>query len=339
MKNSANVINELLEDESFQSFALGKETGNRFYWDNWIKNHPDKIADVEKAIEIINSFSIKSIEVDERSYLEDLKKIELMVDSDKQVNQFKIERRGFLWIAASVTILLSVGLAYLFTERQENKEMQAISTLEKSNPKGRKSTVMLLDGTKVNLNSESHIKYEEDIEKGTREVYLKGEAFFDVAKDSSRPFIVHSGDLSTTALGTSFNVNAYDEKGTLKIYLVTGEVEVKNIRNNESLVLEPGFGVIFKSKDNKLIKTRLDFKEELAWKRGSIIFKNSDLSDITSQLERWYGVDFVIKGKPENAWSVNGEFRNETLKNILNSIQDTTPFEYVLKDDVVTIRF
>ena len=340
MESSENIIDELLNDESFQSFALGLNPDDEVHWQNWMSQNPNKQKAARQAIEILRSFSIKTLEIDPKKYDQDLQRLKTLVSEEKEAKVIPMKRRtGLLMkIAASVLLVMSIGYAAYYFQPAD-QELPEIASMEKSTPRGQKSTIMLFDGTKVNMNSESHLKYEENPETGSRTVYLTGEAYFEVAKDSSRPFTVYAGNIATTAVGTAFNVKAYDDDNTIQVFLVTGKVEIKNIKNDIKLMLDPGEGISYNRTKDELWKRNFDYREIMAWKRGAIIFEKAGLNEIVEELGRWYGVDFKIEGKPQQPWRINGEFKNESLENVLNSIGYTTSFDYTIAEDTVTIKF
>ncbi|MFT6359951.1 MAG: transmembrane sensor [Cyclobacteriaceae bacterium] len=114
-----------------------------------------------------------------------------------------------------------------------------ITYIEKVNPTGQKSTTTLSDGTVVKLNSDSKLKFPKNFSDDIREVYFEGEAFFDVAKDASRPFIIKTNDLQVKVLGTSFNVKSFEEDNLVQIGVVTGRVSVQLISGSEGQLPEP----------------------------------------------------------------------------------------------------
>ena len=216
---------------------------------------------------------------------------------------------------------MAAGLAwtsYYVSNQEVDKPVQMAAVL-KSNPDGRKTTFELPDGTRVNLNAASELKYVDDIENSKRIVYLTGEAFFDVAKDKTKPFMVITKGISTTALGTSFNIKAYSDYPLVKVLLMTGKVGVEYLSAKASgLILNPGMGAEYDSENGKLIAKDFNFEKELGWKQGIIILDNVGFPEVINQLERWYGVNIQIQNKQKaGQWNYSGRFQNESLENVL----------------------
>jgi transmembrane sensor len=251
--------------------------------------------------------------------------------------------RYLLKIAASVAIVFM--LSYLWVNYSRNvvpaDDIQIVAKyVVKENSKGRKSTIFLPDGTVVNLNAASSIRYRENFSDSARVVYLDGEAFFDVASDTLRPFVVLSDNLSITALGTSFNVNSYSESGKVAVSLATGKVVVEEINKLEKIVLEPGQQVQYNKVTNQMVKVDgYSMKAVYGWKDGIIHFRSAGFSEVISRLELWYGVEFVINKQSPLPWSYTGEFKNQSLKSVLESLSFSHNFNYQINDTTVMITF
>lgn len=163
-------------------------------------------------------------------------------------------------------------------------------------PRGGSYQLCLSDGTKVWLNAESSLTYPSVFEKkGKREVELIGEAYFEVAKDTNRPFIVQSKGQSVTVLGTRFNLSAYPGAHS-QTTLVEGKVCVKNMHRQQELLLLPNQQAVL-TKENNLLKKEVDAETYMSWINGIYEFNHVSLSDITSQLSRWYNVEIQFSDK------------------------------------------
>ena len=167
---------------------------------------------------------------------------------------------------------------------------QGIHTLKI--PRGMNKQLTLADGTKVWLNAESTLEYPETFEgKPNREVYLKGEAYFEVTKNTDQPFRVKTEALETLVLGTSFNVRAYSKENT-QVTLVEGSVKVSDKHQNE-LRLQPG-----EHTDGKLNKTKVEKADDYhSWAAGMFYFDHTELVEIMRELGRWYNINIVFTNK------------------------------------------
>lgn len=169
-------------------------------------------------------------------------------------------------------------------------------------PRGGQYQVILPDGTQVWLNSSSILKYPVAF-AGTREVELTGEAYFDVRKDHSTPFVVHTAHSHIDVLGTAFDVMAYPNEPATRTTLIAGSVKVRvpalsgsGRADGESRVIQPGEQAAVDNRSQALALTTPDLEEVTAWKNGRFQFNNTNLPAIMRQIERWYDVQVVYKG-------------------------------------------
>ncbi|MEX0881937.1 MAG: FecR domain-containing protein [Cyclobacteriaceae bacterium] len=234
---------------------------------------------------------------------------------------------GFLssWYFSSTTILEATAPQLVYVEH-------------KTVP-GVKSHLTLSDGSQVILNSGSKLKYVQNFEKDRREVHLKGEALFNVAKDTQRPFIVNSRGTQTTALGTSFNIKAYYGE-TLDISLLTGKVAVNREGLIDELVtLSPGEALKIDTEKDQLGKSGFDKDLVIGWTKKRIIFQETPLIEAIRVLENWYGVQISIKNKPVDPVLLSGKFQEETLENVLEGLRFSARFDFEIDKEKVKIIF
>lgn len=239
-------------------------------------------------------------------------------------------------------IIAMMGVFYWMKPAQVVQQEPEVVQKEKHTERGQKLSFHLEDGTRVQLNSNSRILYPAIFDSLERNVVLEGEAFFEVSKDADRPFKVITGSFVTTALGTSFNINAFKDKKNIEVALVSGKVSVgstvKSI-DSDALILSPGEMATVVKGSNTMSKASFDFKEKIAWKDGILFFKDADYEEITQRLENWYAVDITSNRQPGN-WKFNVTFeKNATLENILISLQFAYDFEYVINGKDVNLKF
>lgn len=158
-------------------------------------------------------------------------------------------------------------------------------------PRGKDYMVTLSDGTKVWMNAESKLQFPEFFQGKTREVILQGEAYFEVAKDATRPFIVKTDYFSTKVLGTTFNVKAYSEKDA-NIVLIEGSVAVKQKNENKEAILRPGQQFTITGK--RSLVREVDTYPYTQWREGFFYFENQTLFEIMQELGRWYNVNIAF---------------------------------------------
>lgn len=186
-------------------------------------------------------------------------------------------------------------------------------------PGGGEYQLLLSDGTRIWMNAESVLRYPTSFVEGKREVFLKGEAFFEVSKDTLHPFIVHTDRLSVEVLGTSFNISAYPD---YKTYTTLAEGRIKVSTSKTSVVLNPDQQAVIEM-DNEDIVTR-DVPASLftSWTKGSYEFRNTSLAEIVAQLSRWYDVEICFKNESlKNKKFAGVIFRHEELNFAIEVIE------------------
>ncbi len=196
---------------------------------------------------------------------------------------------------------------------------------------GMRGTINLPDGSSVTLNSGSEMKYPTRFTKGTREVQLTGEAFFEVVRDVRHPFIVNTGDLNVEVLGTTFNVSAYDDDKPVEVVLATGKIALfteEGGRKKSLGLLDPGQRAVYDHTGNKLSVAGVDAEKYTAWRDGELIFRDDSMSDVISRLERWFNVDIVVDDDHILDYEITARFRDETLDQVLNLLKLSSAIEY-----------
>lgn len=207
---------------------------------------------------------------------------------------------------------------------------------------GERKMVKLDDGSVVWLNAASRLTYPGRFTGDVREVTLEGEAFFDVARKEDQPFVIKSGALKTTVLGTSFNIRAYREDKTMSVAVVTGKVRVSS--QEAELHLEPNQQAVFDKKQHKLDKREEMFMSEMvSWKEGMLRFRNTTFPEVAAVLKRTRGMEISYDSRLENCPIVHADFdENDSLESILGtlmlavngSVEKTDDGGYYLTSDI-----
>jgi ferric-dicitrate binding protein FerR (iron transport regulator) len=239
-------------------------------------------------------------------------------------------------VAAVLAFFISfAGLVYYISVSEVGSSQVVLSTKQvKENPKGQKLTTYLPDGSKVILNSQSRISYSSPFTGGHRLIELEGEAFFEVKKDPARPFIVTSRNVTTVALGTSFNVNSKNPEA-VEVMLVTGKVKVSKSAD-DYVILEPGHSAI-SNEGEGITVGEFDYLDKVGWKDGVLAFKNNSMAEIIRKLEDWYGVDIMVRGELANSFHYTGTYKNETLEEVLYGISFVHDFDFKIDENTLEI--
>lgn len=209
-------------------------------------------------------------------------------------------------------------------------------------PFGKRFELTLSDGTNVFLNSGTTIKYPTKFIKGSnRQVFLTGEAYFDVAHDKEHPFIVNAEALNVQVLGTEFNVSCYENDFVTDVVLVKGKVGLSDDTDKDkvnSVVLLPNTKGVF-NKDQHTIKTvTVNTDLYTAWMRGELVFRNTSFDDILKKIERHYNVKVINKNKALNSEVFNARFNNQPIDSVLSYLNDSYNIKYKIEDGQLIIK-
>ena len=205
-------------------------------------------------------------------------------------------------------------------------------------PIGGEYSLVLSDGTKVFLNADSELKYPVEFSDGKRIVDLKGEAYFEVHKDSLRPFVVRVNGAEVTVLGTSFNVNTYGDDGHIYTTLVNGAVRVSSVKNGQAEVLKPGMQSVMDVQSGQLTVREVDVEPYVAWREGRFVFRAMTLDLIMRQLQRWYDFEVFYQNPELKDYEFRGVIKRDMdLDKVLSVIKVTTNVDFEVKGKVITI--
>ena len=275
------------------------------------------------------------------------------------------------WLISAGAVATGLVLFYLLRILMVSSEMQngSRSTLSQVSTKpGSKTQIQLPDGSVVRLNSSSSLTYDKNFGKNIREVNLSGEAFFDVTKDSSHPFIIHTNVIDIKVLGTAFNVRSYPNDANTETSLIRGKVEVtvKN-RSNEKIYLEPNEKLVVANNNATINKTspdqphQIDNKAdhsskpvyavqhltyypvdstiiETSWVDNKLIFQaNETFLEVALKMERWYGVKIKFADEEVAKIRLFGSFTNETIDQALDALREGNGFNYKISGNEITI--
>jgi len=210
-------------------------------------------------------------------------------------------------------------ITYVINPNSDTSKEDANSFNTLSTPTGGQYNIVLADGTKVFLNAVSSIKYPTQFNGDQRIVELEGEAYFEVAKNKNKPFLVKSDNQIIEVLGTHFNVHAYNNESVVKTTLLEGSVAVSY--KNQKTVLKPGQQSNASNGFTKILVKEVDTEEAIAWKNGRFKFDNADLKSVMKQLERWYGIKVEYRGDVSDVRFNGGTFRNKNLSEVLKVLE------------------
>jgi transmembrane sensor len=367
--NTTNYsVADLLSQESFINYCKNTPSGDVNYWEEYIKSNPGNAATLEEAKEIyMQLFSVlASQDMEEqaqklRASITPAPDVPVIQMDASEKRQLRKKNLRIIKIAAAIALVITIAYWALtltgITGNGHDKKIFVAANGERKN-------FQLPDGSFITLNAGSTLEIKEAFGTVTRDVYLKGEAFFDVKHNDKSPFIVHTAAMDVKALGTAFNVKAYQGENTAETALIRGLVEVTlKEDNNLKMLLYPNQKIkwnitaetasekklaIAKKRDDvksidslrkSLVITEDGIIKEIAWKSNKLVFDNEQFNEIAHSLERWYGARIIFKDSSIRSYRFTGVFEKEDLNTVLGFLQESRNFNYtVVDDEPVTIN-
>lgn len=286
----------------------------------------------EKQVQEVTEW-LQANEANMRHYQQICRLYELIYWQDKPEisNNNKTKRFGFLTelFKVAVVFCLALGLGYLlFSQREEPETMMQTVYV----PVGQNAQLTLTDGTKVYLNADSKLRFPNRFSSGERKVYLDGEGYFEVQTNKEKPFVVRTKSYSVKALGTTFDVNAYNGEEEFETALLKGSVVITNHTTNQLLKLTPNMRAVVH--DNKLTTVPIKNMDYYLWRQG-IVYFDEPVVNVLKKLEQYFDVKIDIKNKAilRHERHCIGKFRmRDGLDHFLKVLQQIDHFEYV-KDE------
>jgi transmembrane sensor len=246
-------------------------------------------------------------------------------------------RRTMSRVSVFAGLVVALGTIIFFTLKPSaGKNIKALVG-QYQTVTGEQKRITLPDGSIIILNSNTSISYQEDYNVRDRKIYLSGDAFFKVAKDVSKPFSVISGSFSTTALGTSFYVNA-DSTEEFSVKLLEGKVKIKSDKIEETEYLDAGEELKCPKNKNSFVKQVYDTSYLNKWISGKIIFRTTPVKEVFNILQKWYGVEIVDARNSSSDISINGTYENVLLEDILKVISFSLHCQYRYEGNKIIIE-
>jgi len=249
-----------------------------------------------------------------------------------------VKRYPYKWaIGLAATLLISLSAGYLLLHNNYTSKQQDYIAKQVTHA-GERKIITLTDGSTVVLNNRSELRYSSHFSGNKREVYLKGEAFFEVKHDTARPFIVHTAHLKVQVLGTSFNVKSYQNDNHTTVGVVTGKVGVNGNKTKRTFMLLPGNVLSCDKRDTAFQQLNLTTDEILGWQKGLMAFHQETLEEIIPELERWYDVSVTLNSKQLLKKRITASFSRKPLNEVLEILSKTAGFTYVINKNQVQIN-
>lgn len=366
------LLGETSEEESLLvNQWLNENEKNRKYF--------NEIAFVWKTSGIAQNIEQNDVEKDRKIFIQKIgelpgEKTMKPTEPVKRNLQLFMSNTGpkyYQWLQIAAIFILAFCLSWtVFYFMNRKPDTGSLAYNQIITTKGQKSQIILSDGTTVWLNSETTLRYPSAFNDMKREVFLEGEAFFEVQKKGNKiPFIVKTSEIDIKVLGTSFNVMAYPDEETIETTVVEGSVYIirKGVKSSsdQNIILKPNQKVTLLKKGSRvilseietakpimikstkaiqpisptkkeqiLISRKVDIELHTAWKDDRLIFQSETLENICYKLERWYDVKIHVRNEELKKYRYTGKFvHNETINQVLEILKLTTPINYTFKQN------
>jgi transmembrane sensor len=236
-------------------------------------------------------------------------------------------------IAATILLLISISAAlYFFKIPKQNSSAIAWETKRTSNEIAQ---LDLPDGSNVKVNCNSIIKWQKKFDGSYREILLEGEAYFDVVHNPDKPFIITTKKVKIKVLGTAFNVLDNEERGDVEAIVTRGKVLMYTAE--DQIVIEAGMKGIYHRQTKELMLVKTKNNNSIAYATHSLSFSESTLKDVTDQLSKAYGVQFIFENKKIQDCRLTTEYQNKSLSFIMDVISESLNLTYIIKNNIVYI--
>jgi len=323
---------DVLPKQLIEQFLLGKlsiSEENELL--SWIQETPENLTiflqEQERLKPILQLYRDKTTN-------ENWNRLQKRIESTDPVMQKKKKRKLFIIGASSVAASLVFGIIlYSINSFNLSTTPSPLASYKcVTNPLGTRTSLTLPDGSKVNLNAGSTLRYPEKFSGIERKVELSGEAFFDVTHDTQKPFIVKTSSINVRVLGTAFNVEAFPDAEEVNTTLVRGKVILeKEVDHKTTSIteMEPSERAVYQvKKQNLSLSKETNLEQYIAWKDKKLVFLDDPIDEVAKKLERWYNVSVQIQGEELKKSHFTGTFTDETIERVLTLLSVSSPIDY-----------
>ncbi|MDD4992141.1 MAG: FecR family protein [Paludibacter sp.] len=291
--------------------------------------------------EMVKTRAISQIPLIESKRASNYKLLLKFLNNELSVNFQHSFWQYFSRVAAIIIFVLSTSVSTYYIYTSYNNSSNKLMSYQTVVPLGSQAKIVLPDGTVAWLNSGSTLKYNNLYGKTNRDVLLTGEAYFDVKKDKSKPFLVHTNDIQIKVLGTVFNVRSYNDNPTVEVNLLKGKVDVSMINNENigKLTLLPNQEMIYTKKSKTMKSFAADVSKSALWRTGKLCFMDASVEDIAKDLERKYDVHIIFQSdKIKNEYYSGSLNLNLPINTLLEYIDVDRKFTRTYNGKTITIK-
>lgn len=345
------TVEELLLDESFIDFCLNNNSVHKTKWEQLHAADPAMAIVINEARELLSVISpgLSAGEVD--SEVEKFKELftskpviaddfaeealisdQLEIEPQRKLRTTRTRRNWFIGMAAASLLIA----AWLIWPRPVEKPV-TLAVVEHTTGFGERLEILLPDGSKAILNSNSRLRYQNDYNLKDRRLELSGEAYFDVAGNPSKKFTVSTDQFSTTAIGTAFYIHAREPAQSYSVNLLEGKLSVEN-KSGGAVLLAPGEQAAWPGGQSGFNKNRFDSTLLRQWIHGRLQFERTAMKEMLPQLAAWYAVEIEDVRRKPGTISITGDYSNKPLEDILKAICYSLSCRYTITGNKIIIQ-
>ena len=332
---------DFIADDSFLNWVLSSDQESDGFWKQWLDQNPQKQEEVDKAIKVI-----VSLQFQDEVLLNPFQKEKLLDKINSGIDDLEMETKPQKVIVRSAVFRYAMGFAasFLIVAFLSYFFMDNFQQTTQSTDFAEKREVVLPDGSSVILNANSKISYAKNWDgENVREVWLEGEAFFEVIKskrenNEPKTFLVHSENLDVEVLGTSFSLG--ERRGETKITLLTGKVKLENKldKNAAPIFLAPGEHAEVSTKDKVIKKSKVDTEKYSSWVKDILIFEAVELSEIKDVLQDNFGLEVIFEDQSLLQRKFTGVIKTRNLEEFLKTLELSFDIDVTKKDGKIIFR-
>ncbi len=355
---------EFAADQSFRNWKLADREEDRLFWTEWLAHSPHKRRDIEKAVLLLEAVRESFDHISESEIRHEVQRLAGQLDTlsdslpDSEATEIVPLRPGWVrpWQVAAITLLGLMSLGWWLLRNNpaelpistypDRVEGSALSLTEVHNTTPSPQHITLADGSLITLQPGGKLSYQQDFTGPQREVYLSGEAFFEVARNPEKPFFVYAEQLVTRVLGTSFTVKANPGEDEIQVRVKSGRVSVYSSRQeegkkklNNEVVLKPNQQVVFMARENQFARSLIEAPELLdeIEVKPSFVFKATPIREVFEKLGEAYGIEITFDEEVMQNCYLTGSFTDEPLFEKLDLITRTLNASYQQVDGQIVI--
>lgn len=330
------------EDKNFEDLMIDYLSGtisekDQQHLSELLKSNRDFKMRFDEMLKIRAMSYVPDIESQKHS---NYNKILEQINDTPTFNSSRLWFSNFRKIAAIIAFVISVSIASYYIYSDISSPADTAFQYETFSPIGSQTKIILPDSTVVWLNSGSSLKYNRAYGKKEREVALTGEAYFEVKKDKTKPFIVHTDSLNVNVLGTVFNLRAYNADEDVIVSLIEGSVNISlpTSKNVDLLSMKPNERMVFNKQTKKIESSETDASRSALWTTGKLCFVDATLYQISKDLERKYNVEIQIANDKIKNEIFSGSLNlNLSLKDVLSCIDVDKKFSINQTGDTIVV--